>query len=97
MFTPTHFPVRHVHNDQADPALDWSQAENAILSEGRFRAARDEITTWPAYAPTPLIPLPGLAAHIGIGAVLYKDEGKRLGLRSFKALGGAYSVLGALQ
>jgi diaminopropionate ammonia-lyase len=97
MFTPTHFPVRHVHNDQADPALDWSQAENAILSEGRFRAARDEITTWPAYAPTPLIPLPGLAAHLGIGAVLYKDEGKRLGLRSFKALGGAYSVLGALQ
>lgn len=97
MYTPTHFPVRHVHNGRADRAQPWSRAEDAILSEDRFRAARDEITAWPAYAPTPLVSLPGLAAHLGIGATLYKDEGKRLGLRSFKALGGAYAVLGALQ
>ena len=97
MHSPTHFPVRHVHNAQADRARPWGPAENAILSEDGFRAARDEITAWSAYAPTPLVLLPGLAARLGLGATHYKDEGKRLGLRSFKALGGAYAVLGALK
>lgn len=45
------------------------------------------------YRPTPLHELPGLAAHLGVGALAVKDEGRRLGLRSFKALGGAYAVL----
>jgi diaminopropionate ammonia-lyase len=36
--------------------------------------------------------LPALAAELGLGAVLYKDEGPRFGLGSFKALGGAYAV-----
>lgn len=42
--------------------------------------------------PTPLLPLPTLAAQLGVAAVHVKDEGARLGLRSFKALGGAYAV-----
>jgi len=41
--------------------------------------------------------LPGLARRIGIETLWYKDEGKRLGLGSFKALGGAYGVFRALQ
>ena len=45
------------------------------------------------YAPTPLVPLPALAAELGIGAIHIKDEGKRLGLGSFKALGGAYATI----
>jgi diaminopropionate ammonia-lyase len=45
------------------------------------------------YAPTPLIDLPGIAEREGLGAVYIKDEGARLGLKSFKALGGAYAVL----
>ena len=36
--------------------------------------------------------LPFLASALGLGAVLLKDEGERFGLRSFKALGGAYAV-----
>ena len=36
--------------------------------------------------------LPALAAELGVGAVHIKDEGFRLGLGSFKALGGAYAV-----
>ena len=36
--------------------------------------------------------LPGLARRLGVGAVHYKDEGGRFGLKSFKALGGAYAV-----
>nr|WP_298093929.1 diaminopropionate ammonia-lyase [uncultured Shinella sp.] len=44
-------------------------------------------------AETPLISLPGLAAASGVGAIHMKDEGQRLGLGSFKALGGAYAVI----
>jgi diaminopropionate ammonia-lyase len=43
--------------------------------------------------PTPLVSLPALAAALGLGAVHVKDEGFRLGLGSFKALGGAYAVV----
>ena len=43
--------------------------------------------------PTPLVILPALAAALGVGAVHVKDEGFRLGLGSFKALGGAYAVV----
>jgi diaminopropionate ammonia-lyase len=45
------------------------------------------------YAPTPLNRLSGLAAELGVGEVLVKDEGQRLGLGSFKALGGSYVVV----
>ena len=45
------------------------------------------------YAPTPLVPLPALAKAFGIGALHIKDEGQRLGLSSFKALGGAYATI----
>lgn len=44
-------------------------------------------------AETPLVALPGLAEEIGVGAIHIKDEGQRLGLGSFKALGGAYAVV----
>ncbi len=42
---------------------------------------------------TPLISLPGLANEIGVGSIQVKDEGHRLGLGSFKALGGSYAVI----
>ncbi len=44
-------------------------------------------------AETPLVSLPALAAASGVAAIHVKDEGKRLGLGSFKALGGAYAVI----
>lgn len=45
------------------------------------------------HAETPLVSLPALAARIGVGAIHIKDEGQRLGLGSFKALGGSYAVI----
>lgn len=42
---------------------------------------------------TPLIALPGFAKEIGVGSIHVKDEGHRLGLGSFKALGGSYAVI----
>lgn len=49
------------------------------------------------YAPTPLVPLPSLAAELGVGQVLAKDESSRLGLPAFKALGASWAVHRALR
>jgi len=63
-----------------------------ILNPAGFSAAAQEIRGWPGYRLTNLVPLPGLAASLGLGGIWYKDEGSRFGLGSFKALGGAYAV-----
>ncbi|MFN8149357.1 MAG: diaminopropionate ammonia-lyase [Candidatus Nanopelagicales bacterium] len=49
------------------------------------------------YAPTPLVDLPSLAAELGVGHVLAKDESSRLGLPAFKALGASWAVHRALR
>ena len=45
------------------------------------------------HAVTPLHALPALARELGVRAIHIKDEGLRLGLGSFKALGGSYAVI----
>ena len=64
-----------------------------VLSIDDANNAMKEISQWPGYQPTPLLDIDVLADHIGCASVLYKDESKRFGLGSFKALGGAYAVL----
>jgi len=64
----------------------------AALSADGFAAAARAIAGWPGYAPTPLVPLPALARALGLASLAYKDERGRFGLKSFKALGGAYAV-----
>ena len=71
-------------------ALDPVDAETLGL-EGATEAER-YLVHRDNHAETPLHALPALAAAIGVGAVHIKDEGFRLGLGSFKALGGAYAV-----
>ncbi len=68
-----------------------------VLTESEFVTACTEITAWEGYAATPLVSLAALAAAIGVGEVLYTDEGPRFGLGSFKALGGSYAALRVLQ
>ncbi len=46
----------------------------------------------PGYAPTPLADLPALAAELGVGRVLAKDESCRLGLPAFKILGASWAI-----
>ena len=50
-------------------------------------------TSLPGYAPTPLRACPHLAARLGVGTVLVKDESVRLGLPSFKILGASWASL----
>ncbi len=73
------------------------EAAQDLITAEDFAAAREEITTWEGYAPTPLVDLPALATELSVTSVRYKHEGPRFGLGSFKALGGAYAVLRVLQ
>ncbi|WIY26773.1 diaminopropionate ammonia-lyase [Parasedimentitalea psychrophila] len=70
---------------------------NQLLSEQDFEQAWAEITAWDGYAATPLVDLGALADSLTIAKVLYKHEGPRFGLGSFKALGAAYAALRVLQ
>lgn len=49
------------------------------------------------YEPTPVRELSGLASELGLGAVLVKDESRRLGLPAFKVLGASWAVERALR
>ncbi|MEX2519593.1 MAG: diaminopropionate ammonia-lyase [Paracoccaceae bacterium] len=46
----------------------------------------------PAYAPTPLRDIPALGRAASVSRLWVKDETGRMGLGSFKALGGAFAV-----
>lgn len=86
-----------VLNALADKSMPWTPSQDHILNDSDFETAKATISSWPGYAPTPLVPLPSLAAEAGVASLYYKDEGGRFGLGSFKALGGAYAVARLLQ
>lgn len=79
-----------------NPALQrlkpYGVEERAILSMADAFDALAAISRWEGYKPTPLLSLPAIANACGVASVHYKDEGRRFGLKSFKALGGAYAV-----
>lgn len=93
----TRFNARLVENKQSEATRPYGAQERRVLSQEAFQQAIAEISSWPGYAPTPLIKLDGMADQLGLGTILYKDEGQRFGLKSFKAIGGAYAVLTVLQ
>jgi len=67
------------------------------LAKQDFEHAWAEITAWDGYAATPLVELNALARTLSISQILYKHEGPRFGLGSFKALGAAYAAMRVLQ
>ncbi len=79
-----------------NPALQrhrpYGAGEQAILSLAGAAEAMATISQWDGYKPTPLLSLPSIANACGVASVHYKDENRRFGLKSFKALGGAYAV-----
>ncbi|WP_029074101.1 diaminopropionate ammonia-lyase [Kaistia adipata] len=82
--------ILNAHPDYKKP-LDPVDAETlgvpAAREVERYLSFRD------GHRPTPLVGLPALARELGVGAIHIKDEGHRLGLGSFKALGGSYAVI----
>ncbi|KRB30707.1 PLP-dependent lyase/thiolase [Mesorhizobium sp. Root695] len=75
-----------LHRLPLDPADAETLGVAGADTVERFLAHRDN------HRMTPLHALPALAAELGLSAIHIKDEGLRLGLGSFKALGGAYAV-----
>ena len=84
-------------NPQAQRPQKYGPAQQALLNAENFAAAKAEITSWPNYAPTPLIGLGGLAAATGIGDLWCKHEGFRFGIGSFKPTGPTYAMLMVLK
>lgn len=81
-----------------DVLVAWRSSERRFrrsyenLGRDAARDARAFMANCPRHRATPLIALPGLAARLGIADLRVKYEGARFGLRSFKALGGAFAV-----
>lgn len=71
-------------------ARDWT----APAPSGEARAFHRSL---PGYEPTPLVPLPDVAAELGVGQVLVKDESSRLGMPAFKVLGASWACRQVLQ
>lgn len=71
--------------------LEPSDAETLSL------AAAEEVERFlnfrEGHKETPLVSLPHLAETLRVASIHIKDEGHRLGLGSFKALGGSYAVI----
>ena len=63
-----------------------------ILNSDLLEDAHKTISKWQKYQPTPLESLNKLSNELKLKNIFYKDESKRFGLKSFKALGGAYAV-----
>ena len=63
-----------------------------VLDKKAIDKAYNTISNWKTYTPTPLLNLKKLSKDLGLKNIFYKDESKRFGLKSFKALGGAYAV-----
>ena len=62
------------------------------LDSDLLEDAYKTISKWRKYQPTPLENLNKLSKELNLKNIFYKDESKRFGLKSFKALGGAYAV-----
>lgn len=83
MFVLNTMPIHRHPLDPADRSMLGRDASAAVARYLDFRGNG---------AGTPLRMLGGLARELGLGALAAKDEGGRLGLGSFKALGGGFAV-----
>lgn len=82
--------LKHVQNTGYRGGAFPNSTDN--LNADVMQTAQSTIIGWPGYSPTPLLSLEPVATLCGVRAVYYKDESHRFGLKSFKALGGAYAV-----
>jgi len=82
-----------IKNPLRDRAASLSEREVEFLGAAAPELVLEFLRSCPAYKPTPLRSLPGLAKSLGVDQVWYKDEAFRLGLNSFKALGGGFAVM----
>jgi len=80
------------HNGSANAQLVYGADRQNILSLKKAEKALTTISSWPNYEASPLHLLQTMAKAADIAQIYYKDESTRFGLKSFKALGGAFAV-----
>ena len=72
-----------------NPAREHREAPNPLQGGASPAAFHRRL---PGYAPTRVVDAPGIAAELGLSALSVKDEGRRLGMPSFKILGASWAV-----
>ncbi|MDS1136141.1 diaminopropionate ammonia-lyase [Nitratireductor indicus] len=82
-----------IANSTADYGKPLLQGDAALLGTEAAMETVRFLSFREGHAETPLRALPSLAGQLGVGSIHIKDEGLRLGLGSFKALGGSYAVI----
>lgn len=80
-------------NEHADYRRNLDAADAEVLGVDAAKTAEHFLHYREGHKVTPLVSLPELSRKLGIGAIYLKNEGQRLGLGSFKALGGSYAVI----
>ncbi len=80
----------HFHSPDHDLL---TESDKVLLGAAAPNLVRPYLSLWRNERSTPLILLPEIAQATEVATVVMKDEGQRLGLGSFKALGGAYAVM----
>ena len=70
----------------------YRQTDRDRIGKSHAGHVRRALEKCPAHRPTPLLPLPAMAAELGVARIDVKAEWSRMGLTSFKALGGGYAV-----
>ena len=83
-------------DDAVDVAWNAARDRSWRPRRGLEDQARSLHHALDGYAPTALHAAPALAAELGLGAVLLKDESSRFGLPAFKALGAWWATAWAL-
>jgi diaminopropionate ammonia-lyase len=84
-------------NKTAAPSSNLPANLACRVSDAAATAPLRLLRLCPAYRTTPLVELPVNASSLNVASVLWKDESQRLGLNSFKALGGAYAVFALME
>ncbi len=80
--------IRYVSN----PAVCEDRAPAALFGKEQAAQVRAYHRSFPAYRPTALRRLDGLAGALGLAGFYVKDESARFGLNAFKGLGGSYCI-----
>ena len=85
--------MEFVRNTTLPSSQQLTEADQEMFGINAPDLVRSYLLLCPRHTATPLCSLGNLAASLDYSGIFVKDEGQRLGLGSFKALGGAYAVI----
>ncbi|KAA1183081.1 diaminopropionate ammonia-lyase [Rhizobium tropici] len=80
-------------NEHADHRKPLEATDAEVLGVDAAKTVEHFLHHREGHKATPLVTLPELSKQLGVASISMKDEGLRLGLGSFKALGGSYAVI----